>query len=255
MPTPKTFILPHGLPPVQAPRAEAPSPVPAPNAGNPNGMPVNHDAMPLGTNLGPGSYSDRRDEPDLSHDGRPVFRPLRYATAFDVMKGEPDPRGYAVLGLDKAVAGHVVDIWVDESEHYAKFLEIALIPELRDSRGMAATPRQEAEVIGVVVTEEIVDTAIGPVEVTEIDPIVAVSPADPDTAAPAAGSILLPMEFAAVNRMARTVRSGAITARQFAGVPRRKADLVLTAREENALRGYYGGGYLWATPARAEPLL
>ena len=254
LPSPKTFILPHGRPPVQAPKPEEPSPVPAPDAGNITGLPVNRDAMPLGTNLGPGSYSMREDIPDLSHDGNPLFRPLRHATAFRVMKGEPDPRGFTVLGLDKMVAGEVVDIWIDEGEHFAKFLEVSLHPDLRDGR--AARTAASTQVVGVVVTEEIVATPIGAVDIVEVEPIVAThDTGDRDTAAPAAGSILLPMEFAAVNQIARTVRCAAITSDQFADVPRRKADLVITAREENQLRGYYGGGFLWATPNRAEPLL
>ena len=63
------------------------------------------------------------------------------------------------------------------------------------------------------------------------------------------------MDFASVNGRARVVRTGAITAAQFARVPRCKADGVITAREENQIRGYYGGGSLWAVPGRAEPFL
>ena len=229
-------------------------------------MPVNTATPPLGTNLGPGSWTPRRDIPDLSHDGKPVFRPMRHATDFRVMKGEADPRGYTVLGLDKQVAGTVVDIWIDESEHSAKFLEIRLDPALARTRGEDTAPtnpvqpKQEPEVVGIIVTETLIDTPRGTADIVEIDPVVALRHGTHDDesygsdVAPA-GSIMIPMEFAAVNEIARTVRTATITAAQFAGVPGRKYDTILTAMEENRLRGYYGGGYLWATSARTEPLL
>ena len=51
------------------------------------------------------------------------------------------------------------------------------------------------------------------------------------------------------------VRTSAITGAQFANVPGRKSDLMVTAREENQIRGYFGGGYLYATSERTEPWL
>ena len=273
IPSPKTFILPHGEGVRHAPALEEDHDVPGEMAGNRLGMPVNREAAALGTNLGPGSWTMRRNAPDLSHDGKPVFRPLRFATAYDVMKGEPDPRGYTVLGLDRCIAGTVTDIWIDESEHTSKFLEVELAGDVFGRRGDDARAVRETgeptemETVGVLVTDEIVETPVGTVERIEVDEIVAPVAREHDTdgdehgagdweRTPAPrGTVLLPMEFAAVSQMHGTVRCGAITADQFAGVPGRKFDTVITAREENRLRGYYGGGYLWADPRRAEPLL
>jgi len=263
LPSPKTFILPHGEGTTQAPHPEEIEEVPGAFAGNRNGLPVNREAAALGTRLGPGSWTVRRDLPELTHNATPVFRPLRFATAFDVMKGEPDPRGYTVLGMDRRIAGTVTDIWVDESEHMAKFLEVELASDVFGLRGEDARPEREMETVGVVVTDEIIETPTGTVERIEVDEIVAPAEISDDeygagdwerSPAPR-GSILLPMDFAAVSKLHGTVSCGAITADQFAGVPGRKFDTVITSLEENQLRGYYGGGYLWADPKRAEPVL
>ncbi len=265
MPKPKTFILPHGRPPVQSPRAEEPEVIDAQGVGNPTGEPIVPNGNPLLSKTGPAAWVAKVDEPDLSYNGDPVFRPMRYATGFKVHKYEADPRGFDMLGLDKQVAGRVVDIWVDESEHTAKFLEIELsaaIAGLRDSATYPArSDRPADQVIAVAVIDEIVDTPVGPVETVEVDVITAPRP-DPtprdeqrDRAPAAPDRVLLPMGFAAIDGRARTVRTAAITAAQFADVPGRRADLTLTAREENRIRGYYGGGFLWATPARTEPLI
>ncbi len=256
MPSPKVFIQPNGRPPVYAPRLDAVEEVDAINAGNMRGLPIEPRGDGMGAGLGPGSWVARNDAPDVDRLGNPMFRPLRHATDFFVAKGEPDPMGFAVLGLDKQVAGTVVDIWVDMTEHMARFLEIDLASHITDMRRTTPlAPRAEREVVGAVVTEEIVDTDIGLVDVVEVDLVTAPIERRAEDARPRPGSVLIPMEFAAVNAANRTVRSGAITARQFAGVPGRKRDLSITAREENELRAYYGGGYLYAIPSRREPLL
>ena len=68
-------------------------------------------------------------------------------------------------------------------------------------------------------------------------------------------TVLLPMPFAALSAKTREVRVSAILAEHFADVPAlRNADSV-TLREEDRICAYYAGGMLYATPARAEPLL
>jgi photosynthetic reaction center H subunit len=46
----------------------------------------------------------------------------------------------------------------------------------------------------------------------------------------------------------------AITAAQFAAVPGMKNPDVVTLNEEERVVAYFGGGTLYATPNRAEPL-
>lgn len=64
--------------------------------------------------------------------------------------------------------------------------------------------------------------------------------------------ILVPMPFARVSR--RNVKIHAILGSQFANAPAtRNADTV-TLLEEDKIAGYFGGGRLYATPQRQEPL-
>ena len=65
--------------------------------------------------------------------------------------------------------------------------------------------------------------------------------------------VLLPINFSRIGDRQVQVRS--ILASQFANVPvTRKPDAV-TLLEEDKIMAYYGGGTLYATPDRQEPLL
>ena len=67
------------------------------------------------------------------------------------------------------------------------------------------------------------------------------------------GTALLPQTMSVVR--ARDVNTDAITAAQFAGAPQPKSPDEITFLEEEKVQAYFGAGYLYATPARAEPLL
>ena len=69
-------------------------------------------------------------------------------------------------------------------------------------------------------------------------------------------SVLLPMNFASrLNGNTRTVTVNAILGSQFANVPATKSPGQVTLLEEDKIVGYFGGGLLYATPSRAEPLI
>lgn len=73
------------------------------------------------------------------------------------------------------------------------------------------------------------------------------------TSVGAAHRVLLPVPFARIKRDGVFVRS--IYAAQFANVPgTRNADQV-TLLEEDKISAYFGGGTLYADPARSEPIL
>ncbi|RTL23723.1 MAG: photosynthetic reaction center subunit H [Burkholderiales bacterium] len=74
--------------------------------------------------VGPGSWSDRADVPDLSYEGLPKIVPLRVAPGFGVAAQDVDPRGLPVLGDDGVEGGRVVDLWVDRSEMLFRYLEV-----------------------------------------------------------------------------------------------------------------------------------
>jgi photosynthetic reaction center H subunit len=88
------------------------------------------DAMRDG--IGPASYAERADVPDLAFDdNRPKIVPLRAAAGFTVESGSPDPRGKPVITLDGKVAGTVVDLWVDRSELLLRYIEVEVAGSAR----------------------------------------------------------------------------------------------------------------------------
>jgi len=70
-----------------------------------------------------------------------------------------------------------------------------------------------------------------------------------------ARTVLLPMTVALVDKSRKIVRVDAITGAQFANVPAIAGSAQITLDEEERITAYYGGGFLYATPGRSEPLL
>ena len=73
---------------------------------------------------------------------------------------------------------------------------------------------------------------------------------------PAAGAtrrVLLPVNFSRISQRQVKVRS--ILASQFANVPGTRNPDTVTLLEEDKIMGYFGGGTLYATPERQEPLI
>lgn len=67
--------------------------------------------------------------------------------------------------------------------------------------------------------------------------------------------VMVPMNFTRVDGEARVISVVAILARQFADVPATKSTEQITRLEEEKICAYFAGGYLYATPERAEPLI
>jgi photosynthetic reaction center H subunit len=70
-----------------------------------------------------------------------------------------------------------------------------------------------------------------------------------------ARTVLAPMFMAKVNRRTNTVKIDAINAAQFADAPAIAGGDTITLYEEERVSAYFGGGYLYATRARQEPVL
>lgn len=66
-------------------------------------------------------------------------------------------------------------------------------------------------------------------------------------------SVLLPVNFSRIGKQRVKVRS--ILSTQFANVPATRNPDSVTLLEEDKIMGYYGGGTLYATPQRQEPVL
>ena len=74
-------------------------------------------------------------------------------------------------------------------------------------------------------------------------------------AAPAGRSVLVPFAVCRVDARCRAVRTKAILAEQFANVPATASPDQVTLLEEDRIMAYFAGGYLYATAARARPLV
>jgi photosynthetic reaction center H subunit len=124
-PPPKTFHLPDGTT-RQLPDGVADT---RPIAGTPtsrlSGAPLEpNNANPLADGIGPGAWAERAEKPDMTTHLTPRIVPMRVATSYATASRDPDPRGLPVVGCDGATGGTVVDVWVDRSEHVARYLEV-----------------------------------------------------------------------------------------------------------------------------------
>jgi photosynthetic reaction center H subunit len=123
MPAPKTFYRPHGREPTQAPRAVDTEPSPF----VPAGMPMGLGDDPLGNGVGVAAYSTlREDEPDLNIEGEPKIVPLRAWEEYYVAPGDPDPRGWPILGREGSVVGTVTDLWFNRAEFFLRYMEFEI---------------------------------------------------------------------------------------------------------------------------------
>lgn len=198
IPSPKTFKLANGGT-VQAPRQERPSrPILAQPTGSYLGAPLQPTGNPMLDAVGPASYADRSNHPDLTVGGLPLIVPMRVAPGYTVSAGDPDPRGMEVYGADRELGGTVRDLWVDRSEPQIRYLEV-----------QTTGGRQ----------------------------------------------VLLPITFAKIDGSRRRVAVKSILGAQFATVPGLANPDQVSLLEEDKITAYYGGGNLYATPARAEPFL
>jgi photosynthetic reaction center H subunit len=198
-PSPKTFLMPHGHADVSVPNGKMDAPVTkaVPTARWP-GAPLEPTGNPMADGVGPASYAQRSDKPDLTVDGDDKIVPMRIATSFSIADRDPDPRGMPVIGADHNLAGTVKEVWVDRSEIMIRYLEVELT---------------------------------------------------------GGGRAMLPWNFCRVDRHMRRIRVKSILSTQFAGVPKLASADRITLLEEDKVCAYYGGGTLYATPDRAEPLL
>ncbi len=67
--------------------------------------------------------------------------------------------------------------------------------------------------------------------------------------------VLLPINFAKIDRLRRRVKVNAILASHFADVPVLQDWDQVTLLEEEKIMAYFGGGTLYAMPSRREPML
>ncbi len=124
-PPPKVFKLPHGGT-SSAPNKPDDRAIRAEKIGVWPGAPLEPTGDPMLAAVGPGSYAERANVPDLTHEGHAKIVPMRVAGGYAVASRDPDPRGMELVGADRGTAGTITDIWVDKSECVIRYLEAQL---------------------------------------------------------------------------------------------------------------------------------
>ncbi|BDW83344.1 photosynthetic reaction center subunit H [Erythrobacter sp. Dej080120_24] len=210
--TKKTFKLPHGrgtYTPEDLPRD--PVNIAAKQAFGAPGAPWVPTGNPMADGLGPAAYANRNDYPDLTFDGRPRIVPIGNSHEIEIAPKDQNPVGLPVYAADKKLAGTVSDVWVDQSEHIIRYLEVTTNSGKKVLAPMFVCAVQGKSWLGGIMP--IVDDQV---PLIDID---------------------------------------AIRADQFDAVPDLATPGQITRLEEDKIMAYYGGGYMYATPERAEPWL
>ncbi|MCL3883065.1 photosynthetic reaction center subunit H [Marivita sp. GX14005] len=130
LPSDKTFHLPHGRGSVSVPSQQRGDRhnVALERSSETSGFPYLPTGDPMQDGVGPASWANRRDVPELDGLGHPKIRPLSTLPEFKVSGGR-DPRGKAVVAGDGEVVGRVIDMWIDVPESLVRFLTVDLNPE------------------------------------------------------------------------------------------------------------------------------
>lgn len=125
-PSPKTFLLAHGGT-YQAPTSVVDErPIHAKPVERWPGSPLQPSGDPMLDGVGPASWVNRQDVPEMMIDGSPMIMPMRVVNDASVDTEDADPRGMVVLGADKLPAGVVSDIWVDRAEPMIRYLQVSV---------------------------------------------------------------------------------------------------------------------------------
>nr|WP_298929807.1 photosynthetic reaction center subunit H [uncultured Erythrobacter sp.] len=199
--------------------ARDPVDVPATRTFHAGGAPYHPTGDAMKDGMGPAAYANRQDYADLTFDGRLRIVPLADSYEIEVAPNDVNIMGWPVIGAEKQPVGTVTDIWVDQSEHIIRYLEVTTNKGTKVLAPMAVSVVQKKGPLqGMFGNNESLTTGILPdsAELVEID---------------------------------------AITAEQFESVPQVATAGQVTRLEEDKIQAYFGGGYLYATAERGEPWL
>lgn len=127
IPKAKTFLLPNGRGAVLSPNlVRDKREIKAERTAKFPGAPLRPTGDPMVDAIGPASYAERQDLPELTREGLPMIVPMRVATDYSVDRADTDPRGLEVVAGDGKVAGKVSDVWVDRADVMVRYLEVRL---------------------------------------------------------------------------------------------------------------------------------
>ncbi|MGB3471250.1 MAG: photosynthetic reaction center subunit H [Erythrobacter sp.] len=124
-PEKKVFKLPHGRGTyVPENGAREPVDVPGVRTFNAGGAPYEPTGNPMKDGMGPAAWANREDYPDLTFDGRPRIVPITDSHEIEIAPNDPNIVGWPVYDVNVELVGKVSDIWVDQSEHIIRYLEV-----------------------------------------------------------------------------------------------------------------------------------
>jgi photosynthetic reaction center H subunit len=143
LPAPKTFLLMEGGQ-VSAPHPEIPRDLAARRLHPNPGSPLTPVGDPLLDGVGPAAFALRRDQPMIYRPGELQMAPMRVLEGWSITKGDPDPRGMMVVGVDGVEVGQVLDLWIDRGVKILRYLEVAVTAG--PSRRTALVPIYHADI-------------------------------------------------------------------------------------------------------------
>jgi photosynthetic reaction center H subunit len=225
IPDQKAYLLPHGAGTQLVPSSTRDTRAIKARAMEPwAGAPLVPTGNPMLDAVGPGSYAERANVPDLTVAGTARIVPMRVDKAYHIETRDPDPRGMPVMGADGVVAGKVTDIWVDRSEALIRYLEV----EVGQRRVLLPIN------FAVIQKDKV------PGEMPGLEWLF---------------NIVMPSKTTSSGASGRTIKVNAIMGRHFADVPATASTDHVTRLEEDRICAYYGAGTLYASADRAEPLI
>jgi photosynthetic reaction center H subunit len=104
------------------------------------GAPMEPTGNAMLDGVGPGSWADREDVPELNIDNVPCIVPLRLAEGTYLEPRDPDPRGMRVIGADNEIGGVVTDVWVDRAEALIRYIEVEVMTAGNSKRVLLPMP-------------------------------------------------------------------------------------------------------------------
>jgi len=122
--TTKSFLLPFGHGTVTAPtKGREPVDIAARRTERFPGAPYAPTGNPLADGIGPAAWANRAKRPDIDMDGHPRIVPLSGAAGYGVAPRDSDLTGWPVVGADGAVAGTVIDLWIDKADRLVRYIQ------------------------------------------------------------------------------------------------------------------------------------
>lgn len=98
--------------------------LPAVSAFRSAGAPLVPTGDPMIDGMGPAAWANRAKYPDLTFDGRPRIVPIADSHELIVSPQDPQLIGWPVQAANREPVGKITDIWVDQSEHLIRYLEV-----------------------------------------------------------------------------------------------------------------------------------